>query len=89
MDSAGTGQVKIWLLMGRPQDMDSLYDALSKRVEFQIKFHRNDSNNQNGDSDKVQKTENTECSTDDETVRKKRSNDDGEDESSAVEPESA
>lgn len=89
MDSTGSGQVKIWLIMSRPQDIEIFNEALLKRVELQKNLHPDDPNNQNGNSDKIHKVESTECSTDGESEAKKSLNDDDEGRSAVVEPESA
>ncbi|KAL5285004.1 RANBP3 family protein [Megaselia abdita] len=83
-----TGQVKIWLIMARPTEIQTLYDALHKRVEVQKNLHPEDENNQNGNSNTSEILENPKCSEEDEEpVAKKPITD--EDSSAAVEPESA
>lgn len=77
-----TGQVKIWLIMARPVEIQTLYEALHKRVEVQKTLH-SEEQNQNGNSNT---TDSLEC-TEDEPVVKKSVID--EDSSAAIKPESA
>lgn len=81
-----SGQVKIWLIMGRPAEIDTLYEALNKRVEAQKALHPEDENNQNGNSITTECSVNPKSSEDEEPVVKKSVT---ENESTAVEPESA
>lgn len=81
-----TGQVKIWLIMARPTEIKTLYDALHKRVEVQKLLHPEDPNNQNGNSNKAESLENPECSGDEPATKKPII---VEDSSAEIEPESA
>lgn len=80
-----TGQVKIWLIMARPTEIQTLYDALYKRVEVQKTLHPEEENNQNGKSNTTETLGDTKCS-EDEPIAKKSVID--EDSSAAIEPES-
>lgn len=71
--------------MARPTEIQTLYDALHKRVELQKTLHPEEEKNQNGNST-ADSSETPKCSEDDEPVAKKAVS---EEDSAATAPESA